>query len=591
MNNLGNREMEIYLNFLTDFITSLRNEVLEYYNRTHLYLKDLVSYKNIDLRKDLTEVSEEILQDTILKMVKAIKTGLNTIGVSINKLSSTQNTYLEDMKKIRQIIPNYNAYLELYLEDYINKLLFEILMEYLYDLEVKKIETLNLFKLISQNFIEKLQQFKERKILATNIKDEISIQGIEEYLNFSDLSIKIELMKVNPKKKAIHPVKKEIETQNVKENESEELDILTQLQKAKKDFIETLKTPKRELIKTSIQQPDESAVKEVSLKIEKDVEPIPPTTAESNLIIPSSSQASELFLEQFGNLQSVDPEFVRKFRINTVNLINSRVVNPDFLDLENLFYYISILKMLNIEFPFTPIEIIEILKNHISKMIFSSSKNEPSDPISIFYGLAIITELNLIYKTNVISLSATEEFLNAELRGFIPEKLKLNYYTLLSLKLLVKNELIDSNRDILLNPVMNLDILKMEELDPTFDIYNKLATIKIVDKRIDLSKFIPPYLSEIKKGLTSKGSINNLITKSAITLLILDLLNMKDRESALCSRLLNYILDTTRFFSLENLNKDFNWRIDKMAYKIELRMLFWALLACSQYTTLNLLNF
>ncbi|MHA2006792.1 MAG: hypothetical protein ACXABO_04595 [Promethearchaeota archaeon] len=583
--------MEIYLNFLTDFLTSLRNEVLEYYNSVHLYLKDLVSYKNIDLKKNLKEESEEILQDTILKIIKAIKTGLNTIGVSINKLSDTQDTYLEKIKEIQGSIPNYNTYLELYLNDHINKLLFEILMEYLYDVDVDKIKTLNLFKLITQNFNKKLQQFKEIKILATNIRNEISIQGIEEYLNFSDLTIKIELMKVNPKKKATLPVNKEIKTLDKREKKSEEQDILTQLQNAKNDFIETLKTPKRDLIKSTIQQQEKNANKNDLIKIEKEGPLTPSTTNESNLVILSSSQTSALFIEQLGKLQYVDPEFAKKININIVNLINSRVVNPDFLDLENLFYYISILKMLNIEFPFTPIEIIEILKNYISKKIFSSSKSEPPDPVSIFYGLAIITELNLIYKTNVISLDAVEEFLKTELRGFMPEKLKLNYYTLLSLKLLARNEVVDSNRENLLNPVLNLDLSKIEEYNPTFDIYNKISIIKIIDKQKDLSKFIPPYISEIKKELVSNGSIDDSITKSSITLLILDLLNLKDQESAFCSRLLNYILNTTKFFSLENLNRDFNWRIDKIAYKIELRMLFWALLACSQYKIHNFINF
>jgi len=90
--------------------------------------------------------------------------------------------------------------------------------------------------------------------------------------------------------------------------------------------------------------------------------------------------------------------------------------------------------------------------------------------------------------------------------------------------------------------------------------------------------------------LTSKGAIRDQITDSARTLLILDLLDLKDQESVLCSRLLQYVMNTTDFFTLDNLEKDFNWRIDKIAFKIELRMLFWALLACTQYSPDNIVN-
>jgi hypothetical protein len=178
-----------------------------------------------------------------------------------------------------------------------------------------------------------------------------------------------------------------------------------------------------------------------------------------------------------------------------------------------------------------------------------------------------------------------------ELKTFIPEKLKLNYYTLLSLKMLEKNEINSSNKELLLSQVLGLDLLKLNGFNPTLDIYNHIGFIKILDRNIDLSKFNTPYINELKKKLAPNGSIADLITESARTLLILSLLDMKNQESVLCSRLLNFIIKSTNFFSLENLNKDFNWRIDKLAYKIELRMLFWALLACTQYLDHNFLNF
>ena len=563
--------MEERVIFLTKFIQLLRNEVLDYYDKTHLYLMDLVSYKNIDLRKDPTKESEEGLGNTLLKMLKAIKTGLNTIGVPINKLSKIQNNYLKEVSKKRTELHDYDSYLKLYFKEYINKILFEILIEYLLDLDVQKIETIKLFKLAPQSFIDKLHKFKTTYI-DSKTKTFITFPGIEENLNFSDLSIIIKTFNVNPKKTFNSTMKKEKEIDKREEKISEEPNILAQLQEAKEEFIETLRTPKKELLKPSLEQLENFTTFK---SVPRD-------------LTPKSQKVN--FLDNFGNLPHVHLEILNKFKINIGNLLNSRIVNPDFLDLENLFYYLSILKLANIEFPFTSIELLNFLRNYITEMIFSFSRNTIPDSINIFYGLSIVTELNVIYRTNIINLNATEEFLKMELKEFMPEKLKMNYYTLLCLKLLAKSEIISSRKDDILNQVLNLDILNMKGFNPTLDIYNQLAIIKVLDKDVKLTGFIVPYMNALKKLLTSKGSIGDSITESAKTLLILVIFDLKEQESVLCSRLLNYIIKFTGFFNLENLNKDFNWRIDKLAYKIELRMLFWALLACSQFSPDNLLN-
>ena len=243
--------MEERVIFLTKFIQLLRNEVLDYYDKTHLYLMDLVSYKNIDLRKDPTKESEEGLENTLLNMLKAIKTGLNTIGVPINKLSKIQNNYLKEVSKKRTELHDYDSYLKLYFKEYINKILFEILIEYLLDLDVQKIETIKLFKLAPQSFIDKLHKFKTTYI-DSKTKTFITFPGIEENLNFSDLSIIIKKFNVNPKKTFNSTMKKEKEIDKRKEKISEEPNILAQLQEAKEEFIETLRTPKKELLKPSL---------------------------------------------------------------------------------------------------------------------------------------------------------------------------------------------------------------------------------------------------------------------------------------------------------------------------------------------------
>jgi hypothetical protein len=556
---------------------------LDYYDKTHLYLKDLVSYKNIDLKEEIIDFEEERINNTLLLMLKAVKTGLNTIGVPINKLSAIQNNYLKETLNLRSELLNYGAYLEYYLQNYINKILFEILIDFLIDSETKKIETLKLFKLIPQSFIDALCKFKET-FLNSRTKSFFKYPGIEENLNFSDLSINIKSYKVNPNKQnnnIMNEEEEKIEQKKVSEGDS---NILAQLQEAKNDIIETLKIPKKDVLTPSLEQ----------LKKTED-ESIEATNTSSmlqtNLLKQDFIESEKKnFLDYFGNLPTVHNEFLNKFRINVTNLLNSRIVNPDFLDLEIMFYYISILKMAKIEFPFAPIEILDFLRNYINDMTFSASRYTVPDSVSIFYGLSVITELNLLHRTNIISLNSTEEYLRRAILHFIPSKLRLNYHTFLSLNLLAKNEIISSRKDNFISQLLNLKVLTLKDINPTLDIYSHLSLLSMLDKNLNLSDLSTAYIDEIKKKLTSKGSIGNLITDSARTLLILDILDLKDQESVLCSRLLQYVMNTTDFFTLDNLEKDFNWRIDKVAYKIELRMLFWALLACSQYSPENILN-
>lgn len=384
---------------------------------------------------------------------------------------------------------------------------------------------------------------------------------------------------------------------NTKEKKSDELDILKQLEEARKDSIETLKKLKTEVFKSSVEKLEETNLDKDYQRYAENFKQIPSIVPKDNIKLKNiekiendSKEKTNIFLDDIGNLPSVDPNIINRFKINTVNLLNSRIINPAFLDLESSYYYISILKMLGIEFPFTSTEIVGILKNYISNKVFSYSKNNVPDPINIFYGLAITTELDLIHRTDLINLQAIKEFLIAEFKIFIPEKLKLNHYTLQSLKMLEKSGIIPLNKEYLLSHVLGLDLLNIERFNPVLDIYNYIGFFKILDRKINTSKFNTLYINELKKHLTQKGSIDDLITNSAKTLLILSLLDMKNQESILSSRLLNFIIKSTEYFSLENLDKDFNWRIDKLAYKIELRMLFWSLLACTQYTVQNFLN-
>ena len=544
--------MKEIIDIFTDFFAIMRADILEYYHKSHSYLKDLVVYKKIELFKKTETESEKNLISNLKKMVKAIKTGLNTIGVSMDKLNKAQNEFMNTLNQNKTEIQDYNSYFEFYLTNYMNKILFNILIDYLIDTDVNKLENVNLFDLLPPYFVSKLDEFK-KKYINTSIKELLIQQDIDNYVNFTDLSIK--------------------------SKEASESDILTQLREAKQDIIETLKTPKKDLIRSSIESIEAKSISKESIspvKLSAEID--------HDILIELDSGT---FLDCFGQFTPIHPDVRNRFRIEKVNLINLKVLNLDFFDLESLYLYISILKMLDLEVPFTNIEIIEIVKNYINDKIFSSSKNEIPDSRNIFYGLALFSELNLFDNTDLIDLIKIENFINTQVEKFIPEKLELNLHSLLCFKFIMKSQKININRNQIFDFLLRINLFTLENFKPNLDIYHHLALLKLLDKNVSLKQFETPYINEIKKLISLNGAINDLVTESARALLIFDLLNLKNKEPELCSSMLNYIIDTTDFFNIENLDQNFNWRNDKLGFKIELEILYWALLASSQYIPSN----
>ena len=546
--------MKEITDIFTDFFALMRDDILEYYQNSYSYLKDLIMYKNLDLNSKIDTKSERNLISNLRKMLKAIKTGLNTIGVSMDKLNKSQDDFIEFINKDRTEIQDYNSYFQIYLTNYVNKILFDILIDYLLEVDVKKLENLNLFDLLPPYFVSKLDEFKKKYFNTPNIIKMFNQESFDNYINFADLSIK--------------------------SKKTPELDILTQLREAKQDIIKTLETPKKDLIKSSMGSMVNAAISK---------EETPPTKLSAQIDQDLHIELdSGTFLDYFGQFSPINSDIINRFKIEKVNLINLKVLNQDYFDLESLYYYTSILKMLNLEFPFTNIEFLEIVKNNINGRIFSSSKEAIPDSKNIFYGLALFSELNLLNQTDLIDLQEIEDFLKSEIEDFIPEKLELNLHSILCLSFIVRSRKIAINRNLILDFLLKTNLLNLENFKPILDIYNHLALLKLLDKNTSLKQFETPYINEIKKLMSSNGSINDLITDSARVLLIFDLFKLRDQEPEICSKLLNYILSTTDFFNIEILDQNFNWRNDKLGFKVELEMLYWALLASSQYIPMNI---
>jgi len=550
--------MKEITDFLNVFFNIFRNDIFEYYQKTYSYLRDLIKYKKIDLKKRIETENENQVKNTLDIMLKAIKTGLNTIGIPIEKLNQNQNTFLENLSKERIGISDYNNYFEIYVQNYVNVMLFDILIDYLLNIDEKKLENVNLFDLSPPYFISKLNEFKRSHFSNKEILELFNQQNYMNYINFKDLTL-------------IKPV--EISGKN----------LLDQLREAKEGFIETLKKPKKELLKHSIDKMrNEIYLKDTTSQIKVNP-PIIQMEQSLNIVLDTNT-----FLDHFGNFKPLHPEIVKKFEIDKLSLTNSKIANHEFFDLESLFYYVSILKMLNLELPFSDKEILEIIKNFTNRWVFSSSIDELPDPISNFYGLAIFSELDLLNKTNIIDLEKIENFVMTELENAIPERLELNLHSFLCVKLIIKMKKKLLEKKINQVPISDLDLLEMVHFKPPLDIFNHLSSLKLLGKEEVINKLKIIYANEIKKSISSNGSVNDLITESARTLLIFELLNLKKVEQELCKNLFNFILTKTSFFTKETLDTKFSWRSDILGFKIELQMLYWVLLASSVYNSRNI---
>ena len=543
---------------INHFCQTLREGILDYYDRTYNYIKDLFGYKNVDLKFETAKESEENIRNVLETMTKIVKVALNTIGVQKEKILAKESEFKELESKRGNNYPTYNSYYN-ELKHIVDKFLFEILIEYIIDEDVQKISSLQLFDLLPKEFKIELDKYKLENITSTDIKLLIhkNLPEIENYIDYSDFSIKKELVK------PLEPVL-----------ESEEEEILRKLGEARKANIEVLRShetlSKEEIGDLDLLEPMMPAPHSHSEKLPA-VKPLPGTEVNN-------------FLDYFGNFSSFDSSIVKKFRINYDNLLNSFGSNlKEYFNLETLFYFLTILKMINIPLPFSTKDVIGIAKNYINEKVFSSSKKDEPNPVDIFYGLAIFTELQILKNSDVVDVFKINDYLGSELQEIIPEKIHLYYYILLSLRLLKKIGLETPDISNEINPILRVNLSNLEDYNPVVDIFDQLAIIKIFENILIPSHFKGVYLKELKKYQSENGSINNIVSDTSKTLLILEMLDLKDKEKDFCDQMVNYITSEPLFFDSSDLDSDFNWQKDKLGYLVELRMLFWALIACSRY--------
>jgi len=526
--------MDDIVKILEKFIDQMKEEIFESYEKCSSYISDLIVSKKVNIMLDINIETEETIRKTIITMINATNSALTTIGISTDNLSSNNELFREIFEENRNIYSNYNSFLQLGLKDYVNRHLFVIFIEYLINIDKYKIENLDLFDLLPREFLNKLNQFKNEIQISEDNKNHLKvfITEIWKYFDSSNLTLKLTNFEMK-------------ESMDVPPEE----DILKMLQEARKDNINALKQP-----------------------INQIQEQFQPNTGKK-----------QSFLEYFITFPKLSQSIVEKIEIDINQLSEVLKSSQELLDLENLFYTISIFKMLGVEIPLEANDIINIVSEFVSGRVFSTGKYHIPNPVSIFYGLSILTELDLLNNSDIIDLLDIEMFLENELINFMPEKLTLNFFTFLGLRLLEKNGGLITDKRYLFKPLVNLDILNLEEFKPSSDMFFYLALMRLLDSRVDFSNLKVLYLDELKKKMLPNGSINGSITESARALLIFRMLDSNDTELNPISNLLNFLNQNLSVFKNTLGTNYLNWKNDKLALKIELRMLFWATIALSQY--------
>jgi len=525
--------MDEIVNIVSDIIDFLNEDIYNLYKIYESYIIDLLISKNVNISAVIDTDTEEMVNTVIFQIIRSVHSALTTIGVSKNKITSNQVLFQDSFLSRRSIFTDYTSFLQLGLKDYINMHLFVIILEYIINAEDKILENLDLFDLLPQGFLSNLKILRKKFVISEENKKRFKIfyNEIETYFNPSNLTFK------------------QIDFEIQSKEEVNEDSILKRLHDARMDNIDVLQHP------------------------------ISHGQGEGSVYQTGSQSLLSIFLD----FPTVNQSIIDKLRTNIKHLISFVNSSPEFLDLENLFYCINILKMLGVRNQFETGYIKNIMSNYVNDRVFSTGRYHVPNPSSIFYGLSILYELNMLNNGEMIDLLDSEMFLENELTNFIPEKIVLHFFTILSFKVLEKNGGTISNKKYLINLLKKVDIFNLEGFKPASDIFFFLELMRLLDKNIDFSNFRDPYLSELKNEISPNGSLNDNITETARGLLSLQLLNLQDKELNIISKFVNFLNKNLNMFKVESSFNEFDWKNDKIAFKIELRMNFWLLLALSQY--------
>lgn len=247
--------------------------------------------------------------------------------------------------------------------------------------------------------------------------------------------------------------------------------------------------------------------------------------------------------------------------------------------LEKLFHFVAIEKLLRINHHFDKSEIDNICRDKFYVKIngFGEQNNDNSDVISTYYGLMIYNEYGMMGK---LDLNKIHDFLANELKFFNVSKIYKNKFLFLCFKILSVYGINSLDYVNIIDKLKTTDYSISDEYHPLFDIYDQMIVLKTLSPKENLKdNIMDNYLELVKSSLDFDGSINGIISDTAIVLLTMELLDLIDKEPEICQRMSEFIVNYGIFFNPSLETQHIAWGIDELGYSMELQMLFWGLFA------------
>ena len=526
--------------WIEKFIHGNSKSIFKYFDRCDSYFIDLVISKGVLINSNINFESIEESKKTINVMIDFINSGLITIGFPSKSLGMPSEIY---DKFLKNAIKSYKNYLDVFnfsLKNYINTYLLIALLEFIAGQNSNKLENLDLFDLIPQGFLKNLKEFKKKNPILEDDQPYVKefIRKIESYFDTSTLKFKVKDFELI-----------------LEEEVLDESDILQKLKLAREENLGVLHNNKNNM-DANISQPNLTYLETGPIKKQEEFK----------------------LLKQFQNFSPLSNDIIANFNIPQQNFDDIIMYNYKQCDLEDLFYIVSIYKMIGRKMPLNQELIENIVRNYVNGKTFSTGKYHIPNPISIFYGLALFSQLESIRNSTVIDLLDIEMNLENELVYFNPKNTYLNFYIIMSLKLLERSGGTIKNKEYLLDSLMNYEIEIIEDFKPYNDLFFYIASMKAISPELDVKPLKQKFDNILQECILTNGSVNNNLTDTARTILIFHMLGVNKGDNDLISTQYDYLLKNLTFFN-NDANNEFNWKFSKLALKVELRMLFWSLLA------------
>ena len=536
--------MERITNIFRTLDEVLKKELINFFDNIQSHYLEVFKQQNINLNQ-IIESNEKYLEDPILeKIVNLINSFLLEIKVSSDEIKTFKQVIYDYIIKYDLHFSNYNTIFEFLRKRYVNVIILKLILDYLFNLDEKLINNSHIRELLPENFLEKLNQ----------IRGNLNIEKSElKFINNNniDLNFLIEEFCSNLEEK----------------KEVKDLDILARLRQAREanlEIIDNISSNGMEKINNDLTKIEDIKIKSTTVVIES---------------------PKRLYFEHFGDLPTINNNSIPRLNINLKNILEFDFIeNIKLFDLENLYYYVNIQKILGNIQSISKEGIINFLRNYINGTVFSTSRFHVPNPISNVHGLSIISELNMTNMVDFIDLLDIEMFFEDELEHFVLEKLFLNLHSLLGLMYLKKIGCEISDKSHLITPLKKINILNLEKRNLPLDILCQLTSIKLLDKEHDLTVFKKPYIHILKREMRPNCLVNDCLMDSIRTLIIFDLLELKIEESQVISDLLTRIFKNAHLFFDFKPTDTFSWRNDQLALKIELRTFFWYLILMLQFS-------